>query len=123
MNNNLKTRLAIILAVLLACVVMIIGIPKSKAEIIQNWNHSIRLGLDLKGGSQLVLEVQLQDAFKAVADSAIDKMKQELAKAGVEFADANRNDPQTLQEADTIQINITGVPAIKSSTFRQVFKD
>jgi protein-export membrane protein SecD len=123
MNNNLKTRLAIIAVVLLVCVWLIIGIPKSKAEIIQNWNHSIHLGLDLKGGSQLVLEVQLQDAFKAVADSGIDKLKLELSKAGVEYVDINRNDPQTLKEADTIQINITGVPAVKSTNFRQVFKD
>ena len=123
MNNNLKTRLAIIAVVLLVCVWLIIGIPKSKAEIVQNWEHNIRLGLDLKGGSQLVLEVQLQDAFKAVADSAIEKMKQELSKDTVEYADINRNDPQTLKDADSIQINVKGVPALKAANFRMMFKD
>ena len=54
-----------IVAVTLACVYFIIGIPKSKADIIQNWNNNIRLGLDLRGGSELILRVNIQDAFKA----------------------------------------------------------
>ena len=33
-----------------------------------NWKQNIRLGLDLRGGSHLVLQVQVQDAFKAEAD-------------------------------------------------------
>jgi preprotein translocase subunit SecD len=123
MNNNLKFRILAIVAVFLVCVYFIIGIPKSKAEIIENWNNNIHLGLDLRGGSQLVLRVNLQDAFKATADAVIDKMKDGMRSAMIEYTDIDRTDPQTLEAADSIQINVTGVPAVKGGAFRQLFQD
>jgi preprotein translocase subunit SecD len=79
MANNLKVRLAIIAVVILACVYGIIGLPTSKAQIMDNLKRNIRLGLDLKGGSQLVIQVQLQDAFKAEAVDVIIRMKDSLS--------------------------------------------
>ena len=43
-------------------------------------------GLDLSGGTQLVMEVQLQDAFKAFADTTIDRLKEELKKDNIDYA-------------------------------------
>jgi preprotein translocase subunit SecD len=123
MDNNLKFRVLAIVAVAVACVFFIIGIPKSKAEILANWNSNIHLGLDLTGGSELVLRVNLQDAFKASADAVMDKLKDAMRTATIEYTAMDRNDPQTIEEADTIQINVTGVPAVKAAAFRQVFKD
>jgi|SRR5579862_1010422 preprotein translocase subunit SecD len=123
MNNNLKVRALVIVVVLVVCVYFIIGIPKSKAEILENWHNNIHLGLDLRGGSQLVLRVNLQDAFKATADAVIDKLKDTMRTAGIEYTDIDRNDPQTLETADSIQINVIGVPAVKASNFRQLFQD
>ena len=68
MTSNLKFRAIAIVVVILVCVYGIIGLPTSKQELIDNWKKNIRLGLDLKGGSQLMLQVKLQDAFKADAD-------------------------------------------------------
>ena len=65
MNSTLRNKAIFVLVIILICVYGIIGIPKSGAELVKNWNENIRLGLDLKGGSQLVLQVQVQDAFKA----------------------------------------------------------
>src|SRR6476646_929997 len=118
MTNNLKFKALFIAAVILICIYGIIGIPKSMQELKDNWQHNIRLGLDLKGGSHLVLQVQLQDAFKAEADSVIQRMKDVLTKANIPFADINRNDPQTLASDDNIQINVAGVPANKAGDFR-----
>ena len=59
----------------------IIGLPKSKDELVSNLKNNIRLGLDLKGGSHLVLQVQVQDAAKAEADRTIESLKKELRKA------------------------------------------
>src|SRR5947209_2912673 len=112
--SNLKVKALIIAAVILVCIYGIIGIPKSKQEIVDNWRKNIRLGLDLKGGSHLVLQMQLQDAFKSEADMVIQRLKDQLRTAGIEYADMNRNDPQSLKEADSIQVNITGVPPTKS---------
>ncbi len=121
--SNLKVKVLIIVAVILVSVYGIIGIPKSTQELKDNWRQNIRLGLDLKGGSQLVLQVQLQDAFKAEADSVIDHLKEELKTAGIEYADINHSDPQSLKDANSIQINVLGVPSTKAGNFRQIVND
>jgi preprotein translocase subunit SecD len=118
MNQNFKFKVALIVAVILVCIYGIIGLPKSKEELIANWHQNIRLGLDLKGGSQLVMQVELQDAFKAEADSTIERMKEQLSGARITFGDINRNDPDSLKTADSIQINVAGVPATDTAKFR-----
>jgi preprotein translocase subunit SecD len=101
----------------------IIGLPKSPSELVENWNRNIRLGLDLKGGSHLVLQVQLQDAFKADADQTIERIKEDLRKAGISYTSIDRNDPQTIAEADQIQINIKGIPLDKTGDFRRIITE
>jgi len=123
MQKNLRWKLILIVSTILICVYGIIDFPKSKDELIANWNKNIRLGLDLKGGSMLVLQVKLQDAFKAEADTAIERLKEQLAKEGIAVANIDRNDPQSLQEADQIQINVKGVPVDKTAQFRQVINE
>ena len=68
MKTNLTARTVVIVVTILVCVYGIINVPKSKAELLQNLQNNIRLGLDLKGGSHIVLEVQVQDAVKADAE-------------------------------------------------------
>jgi preprotein translocase subunit SecD len=123
MTGNLKVRTLSVIAVILICIYGIVGLPTSVDQLKQNIQKNIRLGLDLKGGSHLVLQVQLQDAFRAEADLLIDRMKEELRKANVEFADTQRNDPQSLADAEKIQIDVKGVPATKAGDFRTVFND
>jgi preprotein translocase subunit SecD len=123
MKSNVKVRALVIVGVILICVYGIIGLPTSKQELIDNWNKNIRLGLDLKGGSQLTLQVQLQDAFKAQADQVILRLKEALQKAGVPFADMGRNDPQSIADADKIEIDIKGVPSTQAGTFRQIVQE
>ncbi len=123
MNRTLKIKALVIIGVILICIYGVIGIPKSKAEVVENWKKNIRLGLDLRGGSQLVMQVQAQDAFKAEADVTVERIKDELRKANVDFNAIDRNDPQSLQDADKIQINIHGVPATKAGDARRVLND
>src|SRR5712691_2093747 len=127
MKNNLKFRIVAIVVVIVACVWGNVGngfsLPKSKQELVDNWKRNIRLGLDLKGGSHLVLQIQLQDAFKAEADSVIERLKDDLRKATIEYAEMSHNDPPTIKDADTIQINITGIPATKAGNFRALVND
>ncbi len=123
MANNVKFKIAAIIAVILVCAYGIVGLPKSTAELVENWKRNIHLGLDLKGGSQLVLQVQIQDAFKAEADSVIQRLKDKLTKAGVGYGEMTRNEPATIQAADTIQIDIKGVPATQAGNFRQLVND
>jgi preprotein translocase subunit SecD len=123
MNKNLQIKGLVILGVILLCVYYIIGIPKSMDELKQNVRNNIRLGLDLKGGSHLVAQIQVQDAFKSEADTMIERMKESLAKAGISFGTIDRNDPQTLAEADTIEITVKGIPLDKSGPFRSTITE
>ncbi|MFN7925778.1 MAG: protein translocase subunit SecD [Bryobacteraceae bacterium] len=117
---SLKTKWLIIAAVILGCIYLIIGIPKSKDEVVANVKQNLRLGLDLKGGSHLVVQIQLQDAFKSEADTSIQRLKEDMGKGGIPYSTMDRNDPQTLADAESIQIDVKGVPIDKTGAFRQL---
>ena len=116
--QNLKWKAVLIVATILICLYGIIGIPKSKDELVNNWNNNIRLGLDLKGGSLLVLQVQVQDAFKAEAITVIARLKEEMAKQAISFGGMDNTEPKTLAEAEKIEISVKGVPIDKTAAFR-----
>ena len=122
MDKNIRTKAIVIVATILICIYGIIGLPTSKEELSQNIANSIKLGLDLRGGSQLVLQVQVQDAFKADADQNIERLKDEMLKAGIAYAAVDRNDPATIEEADKIQILIKGIPVDKTAPFRELLQ-
>jgi preprotein translocase subunit SecD len=127
--SNVKYRAIAIAAVILVCIYGIIGnrgdfgIPTSKQALLDNLRLNIRLGLDLKGGSQLMLQVQLQDAFMGEADTLMQRMKDELAKASLTYTEMYRNEPKSLAEANSIQIDIKGVPATQAGPFRKLVNE
>jgi preprotein translocase subunit SecD len=120
MQKNLKTRTVIIVVTILVCIFGIIGFPKSKAELVDNLRHNIRLGLDLKGGSHLVMEVQVQDAVKGDAQNTVEQLQQEATKANIAWNSAEVSEPQSVDDADKVTITIKGVPAAKASDFRNL---
>ena len=81
--------------------------------------QNIHLGLDLKGGSHLVLQVQVQDAAKTEADQTIENLRDATRTANIIVAGYDRNDPQTLQDTDSIQVNIHGVDQAKTQAVPQ----
>ncbi len=119
MKKNLTARTVVIVATILICIFGIVGIPKSKADLVKNFDDNIRLGLDLKGGSHLVLQVQVQDAVKADADQTIERLKEDLKKQNITWADMQSNDAKTVDDADKVQINIKGVPRDAVERFPQ----
>ncbi len=123
MTSNLKIKVLVIVVVILACIYGIIGLPTSKDQLVANWQKNIHLGLDLKGGSQLVLQVQIQDAFKAEADTVIQRLKDQLGAKNITYVEMSRNEPPTIQSADTIQIDVKGVPSTSAGDFRGLVND
>ena len=123
MNQSLKIKAAVIVAVILVCIYGLIGIPKSGAELASNWEKNIRLGLDLKGGSNLVLQVQVQDAFNAEAAQTVDRLKDDLGKASINFSSIDNTEAKTIETADQAAVNIKGIPADKTSQFRSIVAD
>src|ERR1017187_3972584 len=123
MRTNLRARTVVIVATILLCVFGIIGFPKSAADLVQNVKNNIQLGLDLKGGSHLVLQVQVQDAVKADADQTMERLKEDLRKQSITWASMDRNDPTRVEDADNVEVYVKGVPATQSSSFRGMIND
>ncbi len=123
MDKNLRFKAIVIAVTIVLCFYGVFGIPKSKDDLVKNWQQNIRLGLDLRGGSHLVLQVQVQDAFKAEADADIERLKEAMNKQNITFASLDRNEPSSLADADTIQINIKGIPVDKAAALRTLVND
>lgn len=121
--GNLRNKVLVIVAVTLACVYGIIGLPTSIEQLKQNFSERIHLGLDLKGGSHLVMQIQVQDAFKSEADTVVQRLRSDLNAKGVSFTDITRNDPTTIEDGKNIAITISGVPSTQAGDLRQVVTD
>jgi len=108
MNKNLLSKLALIVAILLVFLFGIIGVPKtfSGQGLLAAVTDHIHLGLDLRGGTHLILQVQVNDAVSVDSDNAIETLKEQLNKRKIVFAEITKPDPQNSPD----RIVVKGVP-------------
>jgi preprotein translocase subunit SecD len=118
MKRNLRIKFFFIIAVILVCIYGVIGFPRSKAELIANWQRNIHLGLDLRGGTYLVVQVQEQDAFNSHAADTAERVKTAAPKAGVHFSTVDVDEAKDLNNAAKVAINIRGVPSTEAGNLR-----
>lgn len=123
MTSKLWRKLALVVAITLVCIYGVIGIPSSLEEAKRNAEDRIPLGLDLKGGTHLILQVQVQDAIRAEADQMIARLREDLNRQGILFDSIERNDPQTIEEADSIALTVSGIPTENSGDFRSTINE
>ena len=123
MQTNLTARTVIILATILLCVYGIIGFPTSRAAIEKNLANNIHLGLDLKGGAQLVLEVQVQDAVKADAQQTGERLKDLLKKQNITWGSMDVNEVKSVAEADQIALSVKGISSGHSGDLRSIVSE
>src|SRR4051812_2145826 len=116
----LRIKFFVILGVVLVCLYGVIGLPRNKAELIANWQNNIRLGLDLRGGTYLVIQVQQQDAFNAEAGAVADRLKDAARKAQIPVADVEVQDAKSIEDANNVAVVVKGVPAVQAGTFRSI---
>ena len=92
MKKNLGIKTAIIFATLLVFLYGIFGIPKGvggeslKAALLQR----IHLGLDLKGGTHLILQVVVKEAVNSETERAIGQLQDELKTKNVPYAEISK---------------------------------
>jgi preprotein translocase subunit SecD len=96
MNKNLLWKLALIVGILLVFLFGIFGIPQSFSGhgLLAAMTNRIHLGLDLRGGTHLILQVQVNDAVNIDSDNAMETLKEQLNKRKIAFADISKPDPQ-----------------------------
>lgn len=98
MTKNLRIRGIVIAAVTVLCLVAMFG-PWNKpkeysrsasdffkpSKLKQNLSENINLGLDLKGGTHLVMQVKVDDVIKKTTDDNRETAEEELKKASIPY--------------------------------------
>ena len=115
MDPKLRWKFIFILAVILLCIFGLVGLPQfptSLAQARQNIADRIKLGLDLKGGSHLVLQVQVDEAIGQRCDQAVDQLTKQLHEKNVIFGEMRRQ--------SNTQILVRNVEPNSSAAFREI---
>jgi preprotein translocase subunit SecD len=117
MQKNLQAKTLAIVAILLIFIYGIFGLPHgvSGAALKQALAKNINLGLDLKGGTHLVLQVMVDEAVSTATDSDAGAIQTSLAQNGINGATVAKPDPS---KPDVIQVS--GVPADRSADVSSV---
>jgi preprotein translocase subunit SecD len=121
MNKNLSWKLAVIIGILLVFLFGIFGIPKewSGKGLLASITDRIHLGLDLRGGTHLILQVQVNDAVNVDSDNALARLKEDLRTHKINYADITKPDPVNHPET----IVVKGVPPDQTSDFKSIISD
>src|SRR5271165_5943183 len=121
MKKNFTWKLVVILAVLVLFMAGIIGIPKdwSKQGVLASIANQIHLGLDLKGGTHLILQVQVNDAVNVDSDNAVARLKEDMRTRKINYADIGKPDSVNHPE----MIVVKGVPPDQTSDFKSIVSD
>lgn len=116
MRKNLSGKIALIVAVLLVFVFGIFGIPKGVTG--SAWKDAltshIHLGLDLRGGAHLILQVQVNDAVGYETDNTQRRLEQDLQQNNLTFSSVVKPDPTVHPE----MVKVLGTAPDRASDVR-----
>ncbi len=118
MNSNLRWKALFVAAVILLCVYGLVGLPDfptSLTTVKQNLSQRIHLGLDLQGGTHLVLQVQVNEAVRQ-------ETNQRVAQLYGLLRDKNIASDQPIAVSDT-QIKVSNLAPDRISDFRSLVTD
>jgi preprotein translocase subunit SecD len=121
MNKNLLWKLALIFGILLVFLFGIFGVPKSFSGqgLLAAMTSHIHLGLDLSGGTHLILQVQVNDAVNVDSDNAVEVLKEQLNKRKISFAEVSKPDAQKAPD----HVVIKGVPPASRTDLLGIVQD
>jgi preprotein translocase subunit SecD len=114
MSSQITWKFVLIGLVILACIFSLIGFPPptSLAGLKQAFADRIKLGLDLKGGSHLVLQVQVDEAIGQRCDQTVDLLVKTLHDKNIVVGNVAR--------LDDTHIQVSGVDPATSGSFRDL---
>src|SRR5579875_2994470 len=112
MGKNLNGKIGFIVAVLVIFLYGIIGIPHGGLK--QSITDRIHLGLDLRGGTHLVLKVHVNEAINSKTDHDMQQLNTALQANGATATKADPAHPET--------ITVSGFQPAQQSAVRDVLK-
>ncbi|MGH9357134.1 MAG: protein translocase subunit SecD, partial [Terriglobia bacterium] len=117
MGKSIRNRTIVIVVSLLICVFGIIGFPSTFQALKQNVADRIRLGLDLKGGTYLVLQVHVDDAVNTTSDQTLGRVRDVLSTRNIAFAEVHKTDATHILIKGVAQNRWAGVQAVVQEQF------
>jgi preprotein translocase subunit SecD len=119
METKIRSRVIVILVVVVACILGIIGFPKNVQQLKENLHTRIHLGLDLSGGTDQILQVQVEDAVNITAGEALERLKDELKAKTIPYADIQSADDKS-ENPPIHRILIKGLPQERSADLQTI---
>ncbi len=115
MRKNFTTKLLLIIGVLLVFIYGIFGIPHGVNGTAwkQAVGSRIHLGLDLSGGTHLVLQVMVEEAMSAVTDNDVARIEADLQAAGIQASTVGKT-----EQARPDIIHVAGISPDKTGDVR-----
>ena len=95
MDTKIRNRAIFILVVVVACILGITGFPRNFRELKENLHTRIHLGLDLRGGTNLILQVHVEDAVNVTAGETLERLKDDLKAKNIPYSDVQSDDDKT----------------------------
>jgi preprotein translocase subunit SecD len=116
MKTNLKNKVFLIVVVLLGCIYGILGVPSgfTGAALTEALTKRIHLGLDLRGGAHLILQVVVSEAVSAETDNTVTQIQQDLKKANLSFSQVVKPDPTKPEIIKVDGVSTSGSSAARS---------
>ncbi len=120
MNSNLRSKVIFIAVVLLLCVWGLVGLPafpKSIGQLRDNFAQRIRLGLDLQGGTHLILQVQVDEAVGLQTDQTQGQLQTQLRDRGIKYDQIEKLNNTQLLVRNVAPEGVSALRDLISSTF------
>ncbi|HVC47543.1 MAG TPA: protein translocase subunit SecD [Terracidiphilus sp.] len=123
MKKNLRTKVLVIIGILMVFVYGIFGIPSglSGKALQAAMTQRIHLGLDLKGGAHLILQVKVLEAVNDETDNTAARIRDDLKQAHLTYSQVYKPNPLKADGTGQPQmIRIEGVTADQASAVRSL---
>jgi preprotein translocase subunit SecD len=117
MNPNLKWKALFVGGVVLLCFYGLVGLPKfptSWAQVKNNFAQRIKLGLDLRGGTHMILQVQVQEAVSLQNDQMRDTLARQLRDRNISY--------DTIEKVDDTHILVRRIAEGQANAFREIMR-
>ncbi len=109
-RKELRTRAVVYGAFLIACLILVWPPYERNGQ-----PGKIKLGLDLRGGIHLVLQVVVDDALNATIDDAVQTSRDQATRKGINFTAASR--------VSATSFSVEGVEPARVKDMRDILRD
>jgi len=124
MNPNLKWKVVFIVVVILSCLYGLFGLPTfptSPTQLKENFGRQIKLGLDLQGGTHLVLQVQVQEAIAQETDQTIERLTTQMREKNIHYDEVQRVDDTHILVRNVAPEQLSQFRDLVDAQFRNVW--